>query len=59
MPRYYIRVRDDGSLLAELADRREVINTHAKFKLKGFGFLLARDLESPTKKLLRLIRILV
>ena len=49
MPRYYIRVRDDGSLLAELADRREVINTHAKFKLKGFGFLLARDLESPTK----------
>jgi Mn-containing catalase len=22
----------------------------AKFKFKGFGFLLARDLEAPTKK---------
>ena len=46
-------------LVSILSQFKQVINTHAKFKFKRFGFLLARDLNALIKITLRLIQILV
>jgi hypothetical protein len=39
-----------ATLVGVLSQLVQVINTHAKFKFKGFGFLFARDLKTLTKK---------